>query len=50
MLAAALAVDTRPVAELAVLRGAKGPKIGEAVTRARVAAVAAVLGEAATAD
>jgi tRNA nucleotidyltransferase (CCA-adding enzyme) len=50
MLAAALAVDTRPVAELAVLRGAKGPKIGEAVTRARVAAVAAALGEAATAD
>lgn len=49
MLAAALAVDTRPVAELAVLRGAKGPKIGEAVTRARVAAVATALGEAATA-
>jgi tRNA nucleotidyltransferase (CCA-adding enzyme) len=47
LLAAALAVDTRPVAEAAALRGARGPKIGEAVTRARVSAVAAALGTAA---
>ncbi len=39
VLSVALAVDTRPVAERAALDGAKGPKIGEAVTRARTAAV-----------
>ena len=50
LLAAALAVDTRPVAEQAAARGARGPKIGEAVTRARVAAVAAALGATAPPD
>jgi tRNA nucleotidyltransferase (CCA-adding enzyme) len=48
VLAAAAAVDTRPVAEAAALLGARGPKIGEAIARARVAAVGALL--AASAD
>ena len=50
LLAAALAVETRPIAEAAALAGAKGPRIGEAVTRARVAAVAAALGATHVAD
>ena len=45
VLDAALAVPTRPIAEAAAQRGATGPKIGEAVTRARTEAVAALLGE-----
>ncbi|MGI4777999.1 MAG: multifunctional CCA addition/repair protein [Janthinobacterium lividum] len=43
VLAAARSVETGPVAERAVLLGAKGPKIGEAVTRARTAAVQEML-------
>lgn len=39
VLTAAQAVETRAVAERAVHQGAKGPKIGEAVTRARTSAV-----------
>ena len=50
MLAVALATDTRPAVEAALRWGAKGPKIGEAVTRARVAAVAAALGTTAPPD
>ena len=50
LLAAALAVETRPIAEAAALAGAKGPRIGEAVTRARVATVAAALGATHVAD
>jgi tRNA nucleotidyltransferase (CCA-adding enzyme) len=50
LLAAALAVETRPIAEAAALAGAKGARIGEAVTRARVAAVAAALGATHVAD
>lgn len=46
VLAAAQAVDTAPVAELAALRGAKGPKIGEAIVRARTAAVQEMLAHA----
>ena len=46
VLDAALAVPTRPIAEAAAQRGATGPKIGEAVSRARTEAVAALLGEA----
>lgn len=46
VLDAALAVPTRPIAEAAALHGATGPKIGEAVSRARTEAVAALLGEA----
>ncbi|MCZ2499213.1 multifunctional CCA addition/repair protein [Xylophilus sp. Kf1] len=42
-LRAASAVDTAPVAEAAAAAGARGPKIGEAVGRAREAAVAAAL-------
>jgi len=42
----ALAVPTRPIAEAAAQRGATGPKIGEAVSRARTDAVATLLGEA----
>ena len=45
VLDAALAVPTRPIAEAAAQRGATGPKIGEAVSRARTEAVAALLGE-----
>lgn len=43
VLDAALAVPTRPIAEAAAQRGAVGPKIGEAVARARTEAVAALL-------
>ncbi|MGJ7489020.1 multifunctional CCA addition/repair protein [Variovorax sp. ZT4R33] len=43
VLDAALAVPTRPIAEAAAQRGAAGPKIGEAVARARAEAVAALL-------
>ena len=39
VLAAAQAVETRSVAERAAQEGAKGPKIGEAVARARTSAV-----------
>jgi tRNA nucleotidyltransferase (CCA-adding enzyme) len=46
VLDAALAVPTRPIAEAAAQRGATGPKIGEAVSRARTEAVAALLDEA----
>ncbi len=46
VLAAAQAVDTAPVAELAALRGAKGPKIGEAIVHARTAAVQEMLAHA----
>ncbi len=45
VLDAALAVPTRPIAEAAAQRGATGPKIGEAVARARTEAIAALLGE-----
>ena len=45
VLDAALAVPTRPIAEAAAQLGATGPKIGEAVSRARTEAVAALLGE-----
>ena len=41
--AAASAVDTAPVAAAAAAAGARGPKIGQAVTRAREAAVAKAL-------
>ncbi|QHI99554.1 multifunctional CCA addition/repair protein [Xylophilus rhododendri] len=41
--AAALSVETAPVAAAAAAAGARGPKIGEAVTRARVAAIAQAL-------
>jgi tRNA nucleotidyltransferase (CCA-adding enzyme) len=40
---AALAVATEPVAQAAAAAGARGPKIGEAVARARVAAIAAAM-------
>ena len=43
VLAAARAVETAPVAERAALLGAKGPKIGEAIARARTAAVQEML-------
>jgi tRNA nucleotidyltransferase (CCA-adding enzyme) len=43
MLAAAQSVQTRPIAERAAQHGATGPKIGEAVARARTAAVEAAL-------
>ena len=39
-LAAAQSVATEPIAREALAGGATGPKIGEAITRARVAAVA----------
>jgi tRNA nucleotidyltransferase (CCA-adding enzyme) len=42
-LRAALAVDTAAVAAEAIARGWKGPTIGDAVRRARVDAIAAVL-------
>ena len=42
-LAAALAVDTEPIARDALARGAKGPAIGAAVAQARVAAVSKAL-------
>jgi tRNA nucleotidyltransferase (CCA-adding enzyme) len=45
VLDAALAVPTRPIAEAAAQRGATGPQIGEAVSRARTEAVAALLGK-----
>ncbi|MES2184528.1 MAG: multifunctional CCA addition/repair protein [Pseudomonadota bacterium] len=45
---AALAVVTEPVAQAAAAAGARGPKIGEAVARARVAAIAAAMGGGAT--
>lgn len=45
VLDAALAVPTRPIAEAAVQRGAIGPKIGEAIARARTEAIAALLGQ-----
>ena len=43
VLAAAQAVETRTVAERAAQEGAKGPKIGEAVARARTSAVEEML-------
>jgi len=43
-LAAALAVPTEPVAQAALQRGAKGPEIGAAISRARSEAVAQALG------
>ena len=43
-LAAALAVPTEPVAQAALQRGAKGPEIGAAISRARGEAVAQALG------
>jgi tRNA nucleotidyltransferase (CCA-adding enzyme) len=43
VLDAALAVPTRPIAEAAAQAGATGPKIGEAVSRARTEAVATLL-------
>ncbi len=42
-LQAALSVATEPIAAQAIAAGAAGPKIGEVITRARVAAVAAAL-------
>ncbi|CAN7639866.1 multifunctional CCA addition/repair protein [Variovorax sp. LjRoot130] len=42
-LGAAQSVETEPIARDAQLAGAAGPKIGEAIARARVAAVAAAL-------
>lgn len=45
VLDAALDVPTRPIAEAAVRRGATGPKIGEAIARARTEAIAALLGQ-----
>jgi tRNA nucleotidyltransferase (CCA-adding enzyme) len=42
-LQAAVSVATEPIAAKAIAAGATGPKIGEAITRARVAAVAAAL-------
>jgi len=42
-LAAARAVATEPIAREAQAGGAAGPQIGEAIARARVAAVAAAL-------
>jgi tRNA nucleotidyltransferase (CCA-adding enzyme) len=42
-LAAAQSVATEPIAREAQLAGATGPRIGEAITRGRVAAVAAAL-------
>ena len=42
-LAAALSVATEPIAHAAQAAGASGPKIGEAITKARTAAVAAAL-------
>ncbi len=46
-LQAAVSVATEPIAAKAIAAGATGPKIGEAITRARVAAVAAALNTAA---
>jgi len=48
MLAAAQAVETGPVAQAAQERGATGPRIAEAIARARVSAVAAALASAPT--
>ncbi|VTU20274.1 multifunctional CCA addition/repair protein [Variovorax sp. PBL-E5] len=45
-LRAAQSVDTEPVARAALRAGQTGPKIGEAIARARVAAIAAALGAA----
>jgi tRNA nucleotidyltransferase (CCA-adding enzyme) len=44
-LQAALAVATEPIAACAIKQGFSGPKIGEAITRERLRAVATVLGE-----
>ena len=43
VLAAALAVETRTIAERAAHEGARGPQIGEAVTRERTRAIDALL-------
>ncbi|CAN5274703.1 multifunctional CCA addition/repair protein [soil metagenome] len=50
VLSAAQSVDTASVAEAARVAGAIGPKIGEAIGRARVAAVAAALPAAPDSD